>query len=167
MHHSEHLPSILAFLREVGISVSPADLSGTTFLPGISIRAGTLLYDPRRLLWPSDLLHEAGHLAVLPLELRVAASDDLQDVWDTPGAGETEALAWAYAAAHHLKLPPAVLFHEGGYKGHSEGLILSYSLGVCPGLRGLCDAGLTFAPGFQAKDAHARSYPHMLRWLRE
>ncbi|HEY0150317.1 MAG TPA: hypothetical protein VGB70_15115, partial [Allosphingosinicella sp.] len=55
---------ILAFLARIGIAAETAAIAGGTFLPGIAVRRGTLAVDPERLVWPGDLLHEAGHIAV-------------------------------------------------------------------------------------------------------
>jgi hypothetical protein len=167
MHHAEHLPAILAFLAEVGIDVRETALEGTTFLPGIAIRDGALLFDRQRLQWPGDLLHEAGHLAVLPAALRPQAQDDLQEEdLQAEHAGELEALAWAYAAAARIGIPIDVVVHEGGYKGQAASLLLMYSVGIHPGLRGLCETGMTHAPGFISREG-SPPYPHMLKWLRD
>jgi len=70
------LQQIVTFLRATGISVEPvAHLEGVTFVPGIRIASGArLLVNEESLLWPGDLLHEAGHLAVVPAEQRLGAS---------------------------------------------------------------------------------------------
>lgn len=166
MHHSEFLDPIAGFLTDIGLPLVWQSLEAPTFLPGIAIRQGRLLVDRSTLAWPGDLLHEAGHLAVLPSDIRATASDALQELPQVPGGGELEALAWSYAAVVHLGLPPTVLFHEGGYKGNAAALSQSYALGVCPGLRGLCEAGLTAAPGFPSVQSDVR-YPAMIRWLRD
>jgi hypothetical protein len=165
MNHAEYLPLVLEFLKQIGLEIRREPIDAATFLPGIAIRQGVLVVDESRLLWPGDLLHEAGHLAVLPSTARAKASDDLKDPPAIDGAGELEAMAWAYAAACHLSLPLAVLFHEGGYLGNSSSLIQTYSLGVYPGLRGLCQAGMTAARGFPSSCTDVE-YPEMLRWLR-
>ena len=164
MRHGEYLGEILGFLEQVGLEVRREQIEADTFLPGIAIRAGAVVLDESKLEWPGDLLHEAGHLAVLPPAERSRASDALQNLPQLQGAGELEAMAWAYAAACHLNLPLDVLFHEGGYKGNSKGLIRTYSLGVYPGVRGLCDAGMTTARGFTSNNTGAQ-YPEMIRWL--
>jgi hypothetical protein len=160
------LERILAFLREVGIRVREAELGDGAFLPGVRVDGGGLLFDRARLRWPGDLLHEAGHLAVLPSALRAAASDDLAGHDDVPYAGETEATAWAYAATVAIGLDPAVLFHQGGYHGQSASLVMTYSMGVYPGAQGLVRAGMT-ASGTAAAQRGETTYPGMQRWLRE
>jgi hypothetical protein len=166
MHHPETLEPILAFLRQAGIAVREERIARETFLPGIAIAAGTLVVDRERLQWPGDLLHEAGHLAVLPAALRPQASDDLQGAPGAEFAGELEALAWAYAAATAIGLPVEVLVHPGGYKGQSEALIRMYALGIYPGLQGLCAGGMAASPAF-LRDCGPVHYPRMLKWLRD
>lgn len=165
MQNADYLDPILRFLSNVGIEVRLESIDNATFLPGIEVRQGSLVADLSKLLWPGDLLHEAGHLAVLPRMLRQQASDDLKFEQSAPHAGELEAMAWAYAAAVDLDLPLDVLFHEGGYKGQSAGLRMTYSMGVYPGLPGLCLAGMAVAPN-AVTGASANFYPQMLRWLR-
>ncbi|WP_290886240.1 hypothetical protein [Arenimonas sp.] len=160
------LDRILAFLRGIGLPVREAAVDDEAFLPGIRIEGGGLVFDRARLRWPGDLLHEAGHLAVLPPARRAAVSDDLPGHDDVPHAGETEATAWAYAATVAIGLDPAVLFHEGGYHGKSASLVMTYAMGVYPGAHGLVQAGMT-ASGTTAAQRGEATYPAMQKWLRE
>ncbi|MBN8212391.1 MAG: hypothetical protein J0M09_05685 [Xanthomonadales bacterium] len=166
MHHAEHYPAIVAFLSGIGLHITEETLPGDTFLPGIALRAGGLVVDPEQLTWPGDLLHEAGHLAVLPAALRGDAHDDQLNHEGVEHASELEAMAWAYAAAVELSLPTGVLIHDGGYNGKSRDLLQMYTFGVYPGLRGLCASGMTAAQGFTPDDGTVQ-YPQMLRWLRD
>jgi hypothetical protein len=165
MDHAEHCSAIIAFLTRIGVPVSEETLPADTFLPGIALRAGGLAVDTEKLMWPGDLLHEAGHLAVLPAALRGDAHDD-QLNQEAEHAGELEAMAWAYAAAVELSLPMTVLIHDGGYHGKARDLLQMYTYGVYPGLRGLCESGMAAAPGFTLDCGPVR-YPQMLRWLRD
>ena len=166
MNHAEHYPSIFAFLTRIGLSIAEETLSADTFLPGIALRAGGLMVDTDKLMWPGDLLREAGHLAVLPATLRSEAHDDDPNHAEVEFAGELEAMAWAYAAAVELGLPTDALIHDGGYNGKARDLLQMYTVGVYPGLRGLCATGMTAAHGF-TPDCGPVQYPRMLRWLRE
>jgi hypothetical protein len=166
MHHAEHYSVIVAFLTRIGLPIAEETLAADTFLPGITLRAGGLVVDADKLMWPGDLLHEAGHLAVLPAALRSEAHDDAPNHAEVAFAGELEAMAWAYAAAVELVLPMEVLIHEGGYHGKSRDLLQMYTFGVYPGLRGLCESRMTAAPGF-TPDCGPVQYPQMLRWLRD
>ncbi|MFZ5637580.1 MAG: hypothetical protein ACOY82_13455 [Pseudomonadota bacterium] len=166
MHHVGHYRAIVDFIAGIGLNIVEEQLPADTFLPGVALRGGGLVVDPAALVWPGDLLHEAGHLAVLPAEMRGSADDDLADEAGVEHAGELEAMAWAWAAVVELGLPADVLIHEGGYNGKSRDLLQMYAFGVYPGLQGLCAAGMTAAPGFSPEPLPVR-YPRMLRWLRE
>lgn len=157
--------AIVDFLRAIGIDVQYAELGEACFLPGVEIRDGSLRVDRTRLRWPGDLLHEAGHLAVLPAELRALQSGDLHGNELVPHAGEAEAIAWAYAACQAMRLPIELLFHEGGYHGQGAALAMTFSLGVYPGLHGLMQTGM--ADGLaQARERGSEPFPQMKRWLR-
>jgi hypothetical protein len=166
MHHPGHYRAIFAFIEGIGLPIRETPLPGDTFLPGVELREGGILVDPARLQWPGDLLHEAGHLAVLPSRVRHVAEEDQPNAADAEHAGELEAMAWAYAAVQALEIPVDVLIHEGGYRGRSRDLLQMYAFGVYPGLKGLCDAGLAAAPGF-TPDCGELRYPRMLKWLRD
>lgn len=159
------LATITRFLQSIGIPVRPGEVADDSFLPAVRIEAGGLVFDAQRLRWPCDLLHEAGHIAVTPAAQRSALAGALADAEAAPHGGELEAMAWSWAAALHLGLAPEELFHPEGYKGQSAGLLMSYSLGVCPGAHGLSRAGMTFV-GNAANAAGVPPYPHMARWLR-
>ena len=157
---------IVSFLTDIGIQVQEEAFAADAFLPGVRIVDGGLRFDRATLRWPGDLLHEAGHIAVVPATWRASLNDALQGQVELPHAGEVEATAWAFAAITHLALDPSVLFHEGGYGGKSAGLILTYSLGIYPGCFGLAQAGMTLI-GEDALRAGLPAYPHMIRWRRE
>ena len=143
---------ILEFLKDIGLVVRIGEL-GPTFLPGIAIERGGLVLDEARLLYPGDLLHEAGPLAVLPPVTRAAIDGDAGD-----DAGyEMAAMAWSYAAALHLNIDPAVVFHNHGYRGASQSLLENFAAGRSIGVPLLEWAGLTTISIF----------PSMNRWLRE
>ena len=146
---------IVTFLREIGLTVHERAIPGATFLPGLTIDRGVLVVDESRLLYPGDILHEAGHLAVLPAEARQNADGDIGD----DGGLEMAAIAWSYAAALHLGLDPSVVFHADGYKDGSSSLLENFAAGCYIGLPVLVWAGMTAATG-------ARPFPFMTRWLR-
>ena len=156
---------IAGFLREIGLQINLRQLDEKTFLSGIFIENGEIFVDENKLAFPGDLLHEAGHLAVAPANLRSHLSDEV----DLPGfdlnAIEAGAIAWSYAAALHLKLDPRVIFHEDGYLGTSNALLLSFSLGVYVGVNILEEAGMT-ATGETAAKLNVLPYPQMIKWLR-
>lgn len=151
--------TILAFLRSIGIEVRPATLDEKTFVPGIAIGSGRMFVDPRRLAHPGDLLHEAGHLAVLSPDEREA------EVPTCDAAGELAAIAWSWAALAHLGLSPDVVFHEAGYRGGSQSIIENFSSGHTFGVPWLAYLGLTNERP-KAEEPEAPVYPAMARWMR-
>lgn len=132
-----------------------------TVLPGITVERGTVVVDTGRAHHPGDVLHEAGHLAVLPAAERAAVGGRIAA---TP-AEEMSAIAWSYAAAVHLALPPEVVFHEDGYRGGSPWLLETFAAGHHLALPMLEWLGLAAGPA-RAVELGVAPYPHMLAWVR-
>jgi hypothetical protein len=152
---------IIEFLKEIGLGVRLMPISTETFLPGICLEPGGLMVDPEALKYPGDLLHEAGHLAVMTAEQRAAATANAgSDMGDEIGAQ-----CWSYAAAVHLGIPPEVVFHSDGYKGAAKTLTVAFGAGSL-GVPLLQWMGLTL-DAKRAVETCAEPYPKMLRWLRE
>jgi hypothetical protein len=153
---------ITAFLQSIGLPVRLGTVAGPTILPGITVESGVLIYDPERLLYPGDLLHEAGHLAVKPGAERQSAQADL----GADPAEEMMAISWSYAAALHIGLPPEVVFHPAGYRGGSASLLENFAAGHYFAVPMLQWLGLTYDER-QAQICHALPFPAMRAWLRE
>jgi hypothetical protein len=157
---------IVEFLRDIGLTVVTERIEDETFLPGILIRNGRIVVDQRKLTYPGDLLHEAGHLALADSRTRAALNDEVV----LPGVQmqpiEAQVMAWSYAAAIHLGLDPRVVFHDAGYFGNSEGLLLNFRMGAYIGVDGLQRAGLTVF-GKAAEENGLPPYPQMIKWLRD
>jgi hypothetical protein len=157
------LDRIMQFLVEIGFQFREADLSQQkTFVPGIAIDRGAFLIDRSRLLYPGDLLHEAGHLAVMTNERRTRIQGDA----GKKAAEEMMAIAWSYAAAVYLGLEAKVVFHEAGYKGGSESLIDNFTQGRYIGVPMLQWIGLT-AEEKRARELGIQPYPAMIKWVLE
>jgi hypothetical protein len=152
---------MIDFLQKIGLTVRLAPLAADTFLPGVTLEPGGLIVDPDRLLYPGDLLHEAGHLAtMLPAQRATTGSNAGSDMGD-----EIAAQTWSYAAAIHLGLPPETVFHQTGYKGSAQSLIQIYRDGNA-GVPLLQWMDLTLDQT-HAAELSISPYPHMLHWLRE
>jgi hypothetical protein len=156
---------ITGFLDDIGIAIRRRELGDECFLPGIRLAGGALEVDEAKLSYPGDLLHEAGHLAVVPVAVRRRLTGSLDGLGLDLAELEVAAIPWSYAAAVHLGLDPAVVFHEGGYRGRSAGLLATFAAGVAPGLHLLEAADLAAGPR-RASALGVPPYPHMLRWLR-
>jgi hypothetical protein len=154
-----NIARIVAFLESIGIACIAEPMEEGTFLPGATVRDGTLVFDPA-LPHPGDLLHEAGHIAVTDPALRPT----LSQVADSP-AEEMSAIAWSYAAALAAGIDPLVVFHEHGYKGGGGYLLPCMQSPLPPGLPMLQLFRMTAC----RKDAEAVGlpvFPEMARWLR-
>ncbi len=162
LNENELVDTIMGFLSEIGLSVCDGEIRGQTFLPGILIDHGTLRVDRTQLEYPGDLLHEAGHLAVMTPERRQRTHINV----GKDGGEEMAAIAWSYAAALHLQIDPAIVFHNGGYRGGSSALLENFAQGRYIAVPLLQWMGLTTEP----KPARARGvepYPKMEKWLRD
>ena len=115
--------TIIDFLNIINIKVIEQELDDDTFLPGLSIIADTILMDKKRMKYPGDLLHEAGHIAVTEKKIRpLIGSNKMISNWPNYG-DEIATILWSYAAVCHLKIDPKIVFHPGGYKNESDWLI--------------------------------------------
>ena len=115
------------------------------------------------LAYPGDMLHEAGHLAMMTAEERAACNGD---AGNDPGA-EMAAIAWSYAAALEIGLDPALVFHAHGYKGGGAAIIENFAAGRYIGVPMLQWFGLTTDPAQRQRPVDAVVYPAMKCWLRE
>lgn len=152
------LDRIVAFVRSIGLPVTIAAVADDSFLPAVALVDGGVVVDPERLDWPGDILHEAGHLAVLDAAARREPIPD-------DSALEAAAMAWSYAAALAIGIDPALVFHAGGYRGRGEAIAAGYRMGVFVGLPELVAAGMAHSP-FQPAGPGTPVYPAMVRWLR-
>ncbi len=153
------LDRILAFLAEIGIAVHERPLPDSTFVPGIFIEKGEIVIDRAKLAYPGDLLHEAGHIAVVLPAARGALNDNLES---EPG-DEMAAIAWSYAAARHIGIDPAVVFHPHGYKGGGQSILDNFNAGNYFGVPMLAWYGLTRE---RPEEGGTLAYPQMTRWMR-
>lgn len=151
----ELIQRITSFLNSIGIPTEVIKISEDTFLPGIIIDRGTLQYDPELLKYPGDLLHEAGHIAVLSPEFRKMVAGDLRNYQSPQECDELGAILWSYAALVHLQIAPEVVFHEGGYKEDYQWLINQFESGTYIGL-----------PYLEWKNITNKTiFPNVIQWL--
>ena len=155
-----NVATIVAFLDRIGIPVTIEPVAEGSFLPGVTVRYGTLVFDPDNLPHPGDLLHEAGHIAVTDPDVRGKIAEVSEN-----GGEEMAAITWSYAAALELGIDPAVVFHPEGYRGDSKTILGNFGKGQYFGVSLLDYYGMTA----EAKWAEAKGmapYPKMARWLR-
>lgn len=158
------LSKCIPFLNSIGIAIKFRKIDGVCFLPGLIIEGGNIIIDRDALLYPGDILHEAGHIAVVPAAERASLSN--QSVLDSKNR-ETEemmAIAWSYAACIHLELDPYIVFHESGYNGGGNNIVENFNTGHFFGIPSLQWCEMTTEP-LNAKRGD-EVYPKMKKWLR-
>ncbi len=156
----------LQFLSLIGIEVIITERNEAGFLPGLYIEDGKILVDKSSLSYPGDILHEAGHLAVVPYVERSTLSTTSIASRPNREAEEMMAIAWSYAACVHLEIDPSFVFHENGYKGGGATIINNFRLKQYFGLPMLQWTGMAV----DEKNAALRDikpFPYMIKWMRD
>ena len=158
---SQDLQKIARFLQEIGLGCK-FEQGAHGFLEKVRIEAGGLFVDPTAL--PADVLHEAGHLAVLPGRFRPLAGRDIGSVqkmmydhvdFSDPDHGEAraamqsgdpEATAWAWAAGKHLGLDPKKIIEGASYGGDGDAIRYMLQSNRYLGINGLSAAKFCVTP---------------------
>lgn len=167
-HYQDHqyLEPILRFLDEINLPYQLQPINGKMFLPGIMIRKGTIIIDKEKLKFPGDILHEAGHIAVAPADVRSKLTSPVNAQLDFDAAThEMMTLAWSYAAALESGTPLDVLFHAEGYKGQGDNISYGFQSGQYIGLPMLQYLGMACDANHAAKN-NTQPFPAMIHWLR-
>jgi hypothetical protein len=172
----------IQFLCGLGLCVSvEEEVHG--FVPHIRIDHGALVVD--RQCPVSNLLHEAGHLAVAPARYRRSFNADLYASMhamladlaareiepDSPEyraaiqCSDPEVTAWAWAAGAHLGIPPEAIIQDGEYEGEGEGLRTGLALGAYVGIHGLAHAGFCCTREDLVAYTGLPAYPRLAFWL--
>jgi hypothetical protein len=162
---AHHVAAMCAFLDRIGLPWAETTLPEATFLPGVELAGGVLRFDRAKLKYPGDLLHEAGHFALCPSDLRARLQSDVTlSVPDAAGL-EVGVILWSYAACLAAAIPLDVVLHAGGYKGGAARLRENFERGTYIGLPLLVWMGLCENPA-RARSEGRQGFPHMNRWLR-
>lgn len=182
---SPELDRTVAFLKEIGLPVTvDATLRGEAFFERVQIEAGSLRVHPEALV--SDVLHEAGHLAVVPARWRHLIDGNVDegiqrmfeeaDRLDLPPdgpesrallqAGEAEATAWAWAAGKHLGFPDDTIIRDSDYSNEGPWIRRGLALDEYLGINGLCYAGFC-GRGLLGRRKKLPIYPNLAFWLQD
>lgn len=170
--------SIADELAKIGIeAIETQDAKG--FLDDVRIDRGRILYKPDAR--PSNILHEAGHLACIPPRFRSEANDNLDvvamamceyadrriAVTGDPEefiiraiiqCSDPEATAWAWAFGRHIGMEPKEIIEDQDYDGNGGHVRLQVSTGMYVGINGLRAAGMI---------ASVKDWPNMTKWLQD
>jgi hypothetical protein len=148
------------FLNAIGIQTLFREIEPGSFLPGLSIENGTIVVDVQQLQHPGDILHEAGHIAVVPAKdrSRLTASSIINR--QNREAEEMMAIAWSYAVCIYLEIDPYFVFHAEGYRNGSDYIVESCGDNTYFGSSMLQEIGLT------AGESKNSFFPNLKQWLR-
>jgi hypothetical protein len=155
----------VAFIQSIGIPVHFGILEGSCFLPGIRIVNGEIVVDPDKLKYPGDILHEAGHIAIVPAKDRSTLNEATIIKREQRDAEEMMVIAWSYAACIHLGIDAGFVFHNEGYKGGGSYIAESFRNGNYFGVPMLQWTGMALGKKDEEKPG-LPVYPAMLQWLR-
>jgi len=159
------LDTCIAFLNKIGIETQFQAIHGDCFLPGLSIEKGRIIIDEAKLKYPGDILHEAGHIAVVPAIERSSLDAGGIEKRENREAEEMMAIAWSYAACIHLDIEPGFVFHDDGYKGAGKSIAANFAGKKYFGVPMLQWIGLTLDEMNAAK-SNMEPYPFMIKWMR-
>lgn len=177
-----NLVKAVDWLRRVGFRVDEGVRYATTFNKGIWLEGDLeIVYDPEE-AHAGDLLHDVGHLATLPSCIRrYVRPGDIEEFVRGPirsyfeshpnamahpedpvaraclQAGDSEAIAWSYAAAKAAGLDPWITC-EKGFSDPDDADKVLYGLkrGAYLGINGLRASGFIESIG---------DYPELKMWM--
>ncbi len=161
-----NLDTVILFLQSIGLSIQYDNIETDCFLPGISIENGGLIIDTKKLQYPGDILHEAGHLAVVTAEDRPTLNEHDIALRPQREAEEMMAIAWSYAVCVHLGIDARFVFHDNGYKEGGTSLAENFENKQYFGVPMLQWVGMTLEQK-NAVEQGKPAYPAMLHWLRQ
>ena len=164
--NNQNLQKCIHFLKDIGIRIRFKKIEGNSFLPGLSIENGSIIIDRDALKYPGDILHEAGHIAVVPALDRASLNALTIEKRQDREAEEMMAIAWSYAASIHLDIDPYVVFHDDGYKGGGSYIADNFRNKNYFGLPMLQWIGLA-ADEKNAAILNIAPFPNMIKWLRD
>lgn len=154
------------FIQSIGIPVLFREISGKSFLPGISIEAGEIVVDREKLKYPGDILHEAGHIAVVPSAERPLLNETTICTRPMREAEEMMAIAWSYAACVHLDIDAGFVFHNDGYQKGGSDIAENFKEGRYFGVPMLQWTGMALEKP-NPEQPEKPAYPQMLKWARD
>lgn len=157
------LHETISFLQSIGLPTMVGTVPESSFLPNIFIRHGTIQVTSGVLI--GDLLHEAGHLAVVPSRFRPLMHGALYrsfdqifeqlanlepthpDVIAMLHAEDTAATAWSWACGVHLGVAHDDIITTEAFDGDGAGIRSMLSRHQYIGIHALQGSGFCAAHG--------------------
>lgn len=176
-HHAEQ---VMQFLNRIGLRVS-VEPGANGFIPHVAVVDGGLHVD--RAAPASGLLHEAGHLALVPTQFRHYLSGDLDagvkrifSELDSLNLGpdskleramlqasDPEATAWAWAAGKAIGIPERMIIQDFEYSGSGGFIRSALAANSYVGINGMSHAG--FCIPRKRPNQVEPVYPELAFWL--
>jgi len=158
------LDRLIDFVHGIGLKTQECTFTHQSLLPGFDFGHQCIIIDREKVKYPGDLLHEAGHLAVVWAEKREKVNSLVENPVELTDGEEIAAILWSYAALLELNLDPKVVFHEYGYKGDGEWIIEQIEQGNYIGLPFLEWRGMAYGHE-RAMEEETVAFPKMHKWL--
>jgi hypothetical protein len=173
----------IEFLASIGLEVRQRS-GASGFTPGVDIHQGVLFVDPD-IATPSNLLHEAGHLATTPGQYRHLMGRDVQDGQrsmleaierseidpESPlyraalQCSDPEATAWAWAAGMHLGIAESSIIVDDDYQGDGSSIRLCLVANSYIGIHGLSHAGFCCTRKLLSSVTGKPAFPDLAFWI--
>lgn len=165
----------IIFLKGIGFNTERGEVTANSFVPNITIKNGEIVYNEEALV--GDMLHEAGHLAILPAKYRSICQANVgrsvAEIWkhadaagelevDSPmyraliQASDPEATAWAWAAGKEIGIAEEEIIPDFQYQGTGEEIRSMLSARCYLGINGLRAAGMLDS---------VKTFPKLTRWV--
>lgn len=177
-----HAEKAMQFLALIGVPVTVSP-GARGFIEGVSIVDGALHVDPG--VRASGLLHEAGHLAIVPTQFRsylsgnlnsgmkriVAELDALGLEPDSPlerailQTGDPEATAWAWAAGKTIGIPDEMIVQDDEYSGEGPFIRVALAANSYVGIHGISHSGFCVPRPNSYRNLPV--YPELAFWLQK
>lgn len=177
------------FIQSIGLpieNVSEYLAPESTFIPYVLIHEGGIKVCVDK-VFPGELLHESGHLAILPPQFRKLANGSLSAAFSAASdyleenpsglmsypedavaraciqCGEAEAQAWQYAAAKEFGMPNEWMFSDESLKSGADDVLFRLENNQHFGINGMRAAGWTELQ----RNPHTTIpvYPKLAFWL--
>jgi len=152
IYSQEHL-TVIQWLRSIGIPMTMGFSFAKNFNAYIWHKDGGIVVASKAHI--GNILHEAGHFAVTPANMRKRVSNSFDDI-GLKEPHEDMALAWSYAAAIACEVDTMIPF-QTGFKNPSSGF------GVHMALERSDHVGIKLMTDLDMTD---NTFPSMKQWLR-
>lgn len=180
------MQSVVSFLNSIGLKTTiTQDMSffQKTFIKNILIKDGELLINNKTTI--SDLLHEAGHLAILHPQYRKLANNNISGVLKKmimeinvlqkenqkyQYCEDECATAWAYAVGVHLQLQDKIIIHKKQYQNTGADVIFGLKHNCHRGIKELQYAGFCVqrsSAKLLEEFADLPVYPQLAKWVQD